>query len=93
MHIPESIIGKGFHVIEDDPVHDKDRKAGNELPGYTGGIIQPVKDRDEYQLIGLEAYQPHRQQQVYNRDHGRDHNRAGNNGDSRSRSKHITFSS
>src|SRR5690349_10201559 len=93
MHIPESIIGKGFHIIKNDPVHHKDRKPGNKLPCNARGIVQSVKNADQYQLINLEAYQPHRQQQVYYRDHSSDHNSSGGNGNSWSSFKHITFSS
>jgi hypothetical protein len=39
MDIIVPVIGKGLHVIENDPINNEDGKAENKLAGSTAGKI------------------------------------------------------
>jgi hypothetical protein len=40
-----SIIRKGLHVIENDPIHKEDGKTGNEPPGGLTGKVKSVEQQ------------------------------------------------
>jgi len=56
VHGIEPEVGKCLHVIEDDPVDNKNGKGKNETACGPTGKIKGVEDANEYQLITPEAY-------------------------------------
>jgi hypothetical protein len=53
MHRVIAVIGKGLHVIENDPIYNEDRKTGDEPSCGSAGKIQRIKNKKEHQLVGF----------------------------------------
>ena len=58
------VVWKSLHIIEDDPIHDKNREAKYEFTGNTRDEIHGVKYRGKHQLVLLKANQPPREQEI-----------------------------
>ena len=51
------IVRECLHVIEYDPVHDKNRKCNDKFPGWPGNKIQCAKQYDQENLLWLKSNQ------------------------------------
>lgn len=58
------VIGEGFHKIEDDPEHNKNRKTRNKLTADARGKITSVEQKREISLVSFKTDQEIRQQQI-----------------------------
>jgi hypothetical protein len=56
------VIGKGFHVIEQNPIHDENRKPDDELSTGSAGHKTNAKQCRQNKLIAPGAYQKMREQ-------------------------------
>lgn len=64
MDVVKLVIGEGLHVIKNDPVHDKNRKAEDKLTSNTAGEKAKVKQPYQYKLVGPKTKQQIGKQQV-----------------------------
>ena len=58
------VIGKGLHVIEHNPVKDKDRKTQDKPASGAAGKIKGIKNKKKHKLVGFEPDQDIGKRQV-----------------------------
>jgi len=66
MHGIKIIIGEGFHVIEQNPVHDKNRKPYNKFSAGDSAEIGKAKNTCQYYLVCFKANQYIRNKKIQN---------------------------